>query len=318
MGEQHRLFPRRYETRLVPSMTIQFNCPNCDALIAFNSKHCGRRAKCLTCGQVFIIPSRDYEKPQTVEPQHEKPEPEPGFYRAISVDSWKIFFNPENITSLAFVVAVICFQFFLTRTFCCGWPIFFVAWGWLLGFYLNIIYDTAFGIDRLPEIYLGTSITFLWYAVKPFLVFLFTMFIVEMPFIITLSLLQDKGITYSNMWTSHSGYFLLLQVLYVAGLFFFPMAILITAVAQDITMLTPSYIIAPIFRAFIPYTLIFALLAAACILEMWTTYYDPSAKAAVTSITARLGFNLAVQVVAIIAMRSIGLFYRHYTCRFKW
>jgi hypothetical protein len=30
-----------------------------------------------------------------------------------------------------------------------------------------------------------------------------------------------------------------------------------------------------------------------------------------------LAVNLAVQVVAIIAMRSIGLFYRHYDCYFS-
>jgi len=28
--------------------------------------------------------------------------------------------------------------------------------------------------------------------------------------------------------------------------------------------------------------------------------------------------NLGLQVVAIIAMRAIGLFYRHYTCYFQW
>jgi hypothetical protein len=33
---------------------------------------------------------------------------------------------------------------------------------------------------------------------------------------------------------------------------------------------------------------------------------------------ANLALNLAVQVVAIIAMRSIGLFYRHYSCHLRW
>ncbi|MHC4682343.1 MAG: hypothetical protein ACYTEK_27090 [Planctomycetota bacterium] len=35
-------------------------------------------------------------------------------------------------------------------------------------------------------------------------------------------------------------------------------------------------------------------------------------------IALHLFANLAVQVTAIIAMRSIGLFYRHYSCYFPW
>jgi len=31
-----------------------------------------------------------------------------------------------------------------------------------------------------------------------------------------------------------------------------------------------------------------------------------------------LALNLLVQVVAIYAMRAIGLFYRHYACYFAW
>jgi ribosomal protein S27E len=63
-------------------MTIQFNCPYCDALIAFPDRHAGKHARCLTCGQLFIIPSSDGEKPQKIEPKIQKAEPVPGFYRA--------------------------------------------------------------------------------------------------------------------------------------------------------------------------------------------------------------------------------------------
>jgi len=93
-------------------MTIQFYCPNCDALIAFDSKHCGKRARCTTCGQVLIIPSKDNEKAQKVELQIEKGEPLPGFFRAVFVDSWKLFIDPQNVTPLDFVIAVVCFKFF--------------------------------------------------------------------------------------------------------------------------------------------------------------------------------------------------------------
>lgn len=297
-------------------MTIRFNCPSCDSLIAFHDKHCGKRARCLNCGQLLIIPSRDDETPQKIEPKVEKGEPLAGFYRAVFVDSWKLFIDPENAASLVFVVAVVCFQFFLAKAFCClGYISFVIVWGWLLGFYLNIIYETAFEIDELPEIYLGTSITFLWYVIKPFLTFFFTMVVVQFPFIIALMLLQDKGITYENIWAEHTGYYLLLQGLFVFGLFLFPMAILTMGVGKDITLLRPDYFLIPVFKALIPYLIVVLLLAAFAILEMHTTQYSGAGLAT----TAKdLALNLAVQVVAIIAMRSIGLFYRHYSCHLSW
>jgi len=297
-------------------MTIQFNCPNCNAVIAFDDKHCGKRAQCTTCGQIFIIPSKDDEKPKKVEPPKEKGEPIPGFYNAVFVDNWKLFLDPENATSLVFVVAAVCFKFFLGKGICCMHYIsYIIVWGWLLGFYLNIIYETAFGIDKLPEIYLGTSITFLWYVIKPFFLFFCTMAAAQLPFIITLALLKDRGLTYENMWQAEIGFRLLLQVFFILGLFLFPVAILTTAVGRDITMFRPDYFLAPIFRAFVPYIVVVALLTAAALLETQTTQYD-GADFATTA--CDLALNLAVQVIAIIAMRSIGLFYRHYSCHLPW
>jgi len=296
-------------------MTIQFNCPNCDALIAFADKHCGKRARCTTCGQLFIIPSGDKEKAKKVKLPKETSEPVPGFYRAVFVDSWKLFIDSENITSLVFVIAAVCFRFFSAGSFCCGYVTYFVVWGWLLGFYLNIIYETAFDINKLPEIYLGTSITFIWYIVKPFFLFFCTMAAVQLPFVITLALLKDKGLTYENMWQAEFCLRLLLQVLFILGLFLFPIAILTTAVGGDITMFRPDYFFVPVFRAFMPYVIVVSLLATAAALEMQTTQYTGTDLSAMAYHLTR---DIVVQATAIIAMRSIGLFYRHYSCHFPW
>jgi len=154
-----------------------------------------------------------------------------------------------------------------------------------------------------------------WYVIKPFLIFSYTMFIVQLPFIIALVLLEDKGITYENMWQARTGSYLLLQVLFIFGLFLFPMAILTTAVGKDLTLLRPDYIVVPILKAPISYLVVVALLVAAVLLQTQTKQFeDPDF--AITA--ANLALNLAVQVVAIIAMRSIGLFFRHYSCHLRW
>ena len=195
---------------------------------------------------------------------------------------------------------------------------FIVVWGWLAGFYLNIIYETAFDSDQLPQIYLGTSLTFLWEIIKPILIFSLTFLVTQIPFLVSFSLLKEKGINYENIWQIHTGFHLLLQVLFILGLFLFPIAILTIAVGKDFFMLRPDYLIKPIFKAFITYLTTFALLAVFCILEMQTKSFDINAKISPYIHVTRLIINLFVQVIAILAMRSIGLFYRHYACYFEW
>jgi hypothetical protein len=298
-------------------MTIEFNCPKCGALIAFDSKYAGKQAKCLSCEQKFFIPAESFQKAKKVAPEPKpKEDPIPGFYHAVLVDSWKVFVNPQNVTTLAFVAAVVCFRFFLAQACCLNYLSSFIIWGWLFGFYLNLISQTAIDDDQLPEIEIGTSITFLLYVLGPFFVFFLTLFLVETPFLVTLSLTQDSGITMGTVFSGSTLLHRLLQALLLGGLFLFPAAILTTAVGGTFSLLRPDYLLAPLPRAFFPYLTAVALLTAACILEFRTTQWNP--KAETTALTVHLGLNLLVQVVAIIAMRTIGLFYRHYGCYFKW
>ncbi|MDY0356260.1 MAG: hypothetical protein RBR19_10310 [Sedimentisphaerales bacterium] len=297
-------------------MTIEFNCPKCGALIAFDSKHAGRRARCLTCGQKFLIPAQSFKKPEKVAAEPEQPpEPVPGFYRAVFVDNVKLFVDPRNATTLVFLAAVVCFRFVLSKDWCLRYPANAFVWGWLFGFYLNVIYQTAFDEDTLPEIYLGTSITFLWYIIAPLLTFGLTLAFVELPFFIALWLFQDSGITLTNFGSGIGPSYLLLQFFFVLGLFAFPAAILTTAVGKDIALLRPDYLLIPVAHAFAPYVTCVVLLAAACFLQTQTAQYTGAGPIATA---LHLALNLLVQVVAIFAMRAIGLLYRHYACYFKW
>jgi hypothetical protein len=112
---------------------------------------------------------------------------------------------------------------------------------------------------------------------------------------------------------------MLSQILAIAGLFVFPMAILILAVGREPTMLLrPDYIIRPIIRAFWPYLLAAALFVLAWQLQLWAVDYGRLLHKPNAVVALNLLGNLGVQVIAIIAMRSIGLFYRHYSSHFPW
>lgn len=298
-------------------MTIEFNCPNCGALIAFDSKHSGRQARCLTCGQKLIIPAESFQKPEKIAPEPEpKGDPIPGFFRAVFVDTWSVFGDKRNTTTLTFIAAVVCFRFFLARAVCCMNEISAVIiWGWLFGFYLNVIYQTAWEDDQLPEIYLGTSLTLLWYVFQPFIVFFYTLFIVELPFILMIWLTDYRIDSLSDIVGGGGVLGFVRQLLLITGLFLFPAAILATAVGKDVSYLRPDYLLPSAFQAFGPYITVALLLVA----TVFVQFHAKQHAGGFTVITAlHLALNLLGQALAIFAMRSIGLFYRHYACHFKW
>lgn len=293
-------------------MTIQFNCPSCNALIAFDDKHCGKRARCTTCGQLFIIPSKDNEIPHKIEPETEKSGPLPGFYRALFVDSWKIFASPANAAGLVFVAAVVCFKFFTGHTdysftvgaFRVQAPVGLIvtiaAWGCLFWYYMEIIYSTAFNVEELPDVYMGGIFGFAWNTIKSVYIFFITLVVVELPYIITLVVSRKMGVEWPVL--SH--------VLALAGLFVFPMAILTVSVGRSIEMmLRPDYIVRPILHAFRPYLVVVGLFVLTWELQLHTLGYGQLLERGKVVVGLHLLANIAVQVLAIIAMRSIGLFF---------
>lgn len=298
-------------------MTIQFNCPKCNAVIAFGDKHIGKRARCTTCGQRFIIPSesdaiaRKYEEPE------EKGDPVPGFYGAALVDSWKLFARPQNVTGLAFVTAAVCFKFFTGHTDYSftmgafrvqaptGLIVTLSSWGCLFWYYMEIIYSTSFEVEDLPEVCMDGFFGFLWNIAKSLYTFAIAMMIVLIPCVISITISQETGVVS--------------QIVGLAGLFAFPMAILTVAVGRDLRMLfRPDYLLKPVTKAFWPYTVSAGLFVLAMTLQLKTLWYiDVSGRGSIV-IGLHLLANLAVQAVAIVAMRSIGLFHRHYSCHFPW
>jgi hypothetical protein len=300
-------------------MTIKFNCPKCKSLIAFADKYAGKPARCLTCGQPFVIPAENGLTPRIIEPKTKEERPLPGFYHAVFVDSWKIFFDRDNLTALVFVTAAVCFKFFSAGTLCLGFIAYFAAWGYLFGFYLKIIYETSVVGDKLPEIEVGTSIDFLWHIIKPILLFAAILFAVEIPFYVVASLTGKSSETLESMWRRRDVVDLLLMFLFVGGLFVFPLAILKVAITEDITaLLGLRRFFVPVISAFFPYLTIVGTLAGACLIETNAGQYSPVAKESALTVAGKLAVNLAGQAAAIISMRSIGLFYRHYACLFDY
>jgi hypothetical protein len=275
----------------------------------------------MTCGQQFIIPSEDKGKTKKINSPKERAEPLPGFYRAVFVDSRRLFTNPENITGLVFISAAVCLKFFTAgmnytmtipgQAFVFNIPIpighvlHVSAWGFIFWYYMEIIYSTAFEQEKLPDVIVGGFKGLLWRIAKTVYIFIIMLFVVELPYLVA-ALISSR---IDAEWP------VLLYALMFAGLFLFPVAILTMAVGKDLTMLRPDYFLIPISRAFWPYLVTAVLLGAVVVLQIYAKQYSGQSPAAATGY---LLLNLAVQFIALIAMRSIGLFFRHYSCMLPW
>ena len=302
-------------------MTIQFFCPNCNEIIGFPDKHAGKRARCTSCGQLFIIPSKGNEKPKKVEPPKEKGEPIPGFYRAVLVDSWKLFTNPKNAAGLMFILAAVVFKFFTANQninifiqgnwlafdiyIPLGWASRGAAWGYLFWFYSETIYSTGFDQDELPIVTIGGFYAFAWKIAKSVYAIFIILLVTGLPFFLALLILRQLKIELPA----------LTYPLLFGGLFLLPIAILTVAVGRDLTMLRPDYLLAPIRRAFIPYLVTAVILGGPLVCQVLTSQY---AGQSLNKAAIYLSLNFLVQAFILIAMRSIGLFYRHYSCHFIW
>ena len=302
-------------------MTIRFNCPSCNELIAFADKHSGKQAHCATCGQQFIIPSEEKGKTKKIKSPKEKGEPLPGFYRAVFTGNLQLFTKQENITGLVFIAVAVCLKFFMAdknytltipgQAFVFNIPIpighvlHIAAWGFLFWYYMKIIYSIAYEQGKLPDVIVGGFNGLVWRIVKSVYTFIVILVVVELPYFIAALILNWMDVELP----------MLEYVLMFGGLFLLPVAILSAAVGKDLTLLRPDYFLITISRAFKPYLVTAVLLGAAVVLQMYASQYSGQSFAVATG---HLLLNFAVQVIILVAIRSIGLFFRHYSCMLPW
>jgi hypothetical protein len=298
-------------------MTIQFNCPNCGELIAFADKHRGKRAHCATCGQRFTIPRTSDQTAKKIEPAEEQADPLPGFYRAVFIGNWKLFASARYAIGLVLAAAAVCFKFFAGHTDYSwtfgqfrfqaptGLLITLGAWGCLFWYYMEVISSAALDNEDLTDVDMGGFFGFIWKVVASLFVFAVLLMFVLLPSIIYYAVSTRAGV----VW----------YALVHAGLFVFPMAILTFSVGRDFGLaFRPDYVLGPIAKAPGPYLVVFGLFALAWELQLRTVGYGRLANSSNLIVALHLLANLAVQAVAIMAMRSIGLFYRHYSGHFRW
>lgn len=302
--------------------TITFNCPSCGYLCAFKDVYAGRRAKCLRCNQVFVIPDSDGQKAKKVIPPKEYDEPLPGYYEAVLKNSWRAIFNFQSLPVLIFIVFLTVVKFYtfhmnyaipffsIVIYLPIGWIIAFFVYGGLFWCYAEIVCATAFDVEALPEISFGEGIIgYIATAFKTLYSFAMALFIVLLPAIVFIYIFRVAGI--------HNKFAII--PFYVLAAFLFPMALMIVTISRDLMLLArPVYFFTPIKKAFRHYLFLTALFLFALFLHDISPIYKDVINRNTGVIYANILAAIAIQIPAIVSMRAAGLFYRHFACYFKW
>ncbi|MCP4452221.1 MAG: hypothetical protein GY809_12220 [Planctomycetes bacterium] len=305
-------------------MSIEFNCPKCGALIAFAQKHAGKGARCASCDFGFIIPEASFQKPgRTAQPKEptEAGTPLAGFYRTALIGSWGVLFQRDALVGLVLISAAVGFKFFVAHVdysfvigglsviLPFGLIVRVLCWGILFWYYLESIMLGALDVDALPDMDIDGFTDFLKKSMGSVFACIIVLLFCVLP--TTLYTVLAGG--------SHSP--LIASILANVGLFFLPMCFLAVGVNQDTQVLWHvRALLVPVTRAFLPY-----LTCAAMVMGVWFFQMkmhnagDPLLADASGSLKAlHFCMHLGIQVLALVAMRSLGLYYRHYQCYFKW
>lgn len=235
--------------------------------------------------------------------------PRQPFWRDL-VESFTFFMTPGNmvtflVIALLNVISVPLGHFGILGVIAC-----FFIFGYLCAFYLLTILETASGEDELPEVWISSIFDDLFI---PLVQFLATWLLVLVPAgVVALISLGSEG---KVAWT-------LVRVLAGAGLALWPVVILGVAVGRSVIGLWPHMAVRTVLAAPIPYLAVCAALALAAGLLVLpsTNLFQSTVNRFIPGAAVKLAiFNSVLTAYAmIVAMRVIGLFYRHYKQKFPW
>lgn len=273
----------------------------------------------------------DIPAPQPAKYWEEEPEPEPSrdgnraredrdairdptaSFWADLASSFTFLFTPGNLAAVLGIVVANALVAVLGWIPFLGCATFFVSIAigfYILAFYMETIRETAGGEDELPSLAVSSLTEDL---VLPGLRFIGTGILAELP---ALGLMAGMWLTDRDIpWTA-------VKVLALTGVFFWPVIVMSAAIGGSITTLWPHTVIRTVLAAPLAYLAICgALLVPAAVLVLPSMdFFIVAVESAAPGMMEKLEIVLFVVNTCawIIAMRIIGLFYRHFKHRFPW
>lgn len=214
---------------------------------------------------------------------------------------------------------------------CLGWAAQVIVAGWFCSFQFNIVLGAAAGESELPPLALTGG---LWEdIVAPLLKILSTYAVVSIPFVVYI-LAGMLGAPAAGgagggggapVWLT--GQYLIGTVFTVAaGLFMWPIVVLVVAIGGVGGLFRPDLIAQTIIRTLPAYLItvltVYLAMGLNIVAEVVAESVDPDPDHVPQWLATMILLPLLLKFVAvyltIIAMRTIGLYYHHFKTRFAW
>jgi len=294
-------------------MAISCTCPKCGQFCGFKDEYAGRKVRCLSCSSRFIVPEQNGQK--AIALPAEPMEPLGGFYGSVLVDNFKVFVQKESLFGIILCIALTCFHFFAGNKdfsftigafrppLLIGWAVTFCCAGYLLWYFMEIINTTMMDNDFLPEILIGEGFVFIGEAVKSIYLFIAAFAIAVIPGAVAAALLEAVGLSYP--W--------LKVVLAMLSLLMLPMILcLLGAGAVPWKVFRYDQIIRMMIKTVGPYILTSIILFTALIAMFLTVGLFAEQASGPLKTAALLFLRLIAVFLMLLAMRTLGLYARHY------
>jgi hypothetical protein len=183
----------------------------------------------------------------------------------------------------------------------------------LFWYYTQIIYFTAYDVETLPEIHISEDAAFmssLRTILSSLYSFAVAFFVSFLPYIVLVIIMDHIEQAPVYLWFVRV-FFLLL------GSLIMPAAVMNLAVVDDWwALLRFDQLIKPALKAPLAYITTVILFVITVFVQMQLVDYDDLAGESPAVLFVWLAANIFIQVLAVMAMRSAGLFCRHYNCCF--
>jgi hypothetical protein len=301
---------------------LSFNCPKCNRFCAVVEDYAGHRVRCTHCNCRFIVPAQQGDKAQRYNESALPPLPE--FYREVFVRSWKILFVKDSVAGLVFCIAMTCFQFFLGNLdysftmgafrppLIIGWITQFFTLGGLFWYFFQTIGSTILYPESLPELDIGFGFEYFGGLFKSLFLFLNSLLLTAIPSLAVSAVLESLGFAYFGLKIIMLILSCLLLPLWL-GLFGCDFPIWITF-RVDVLIRTLIKTVKPyLASAFVTELIFFGWLVS---LLTFSTIENLS----LLEKSLYLAFRIVMVILMLFAMRTIGLYYRHYkpACPWLW
>jgi len=221
--------------------------------------------------------------------------------------SFALMLEPGNLVTLLIIAFLHIWMGLMGYGLLLGFIGRVILGGYLCAYYLSVITETAGGEDDLPSMRVTSLLDDI---LIPLFQMLGTALLAMSPALVVWigSLIYGQEVSSTTYKT-----------LIITGVFFWPAIVLIVAIASSIRGLWPHTVIRTALAAPLAYLLLWVFLLIPRGAE-WVI--ERNLPALTGNVRAAIGFSIASAlwsaVTYTLAMRAIGLYYRHFKHRFPW